>query len=109
MKPRILVQTALAMTTAALIAGCSQSPGAPAAQVDRPAYIMSVPVTTAQTQGDVEGRYGGQVVEWNAGEGYAVVGLDARAAKAQNLRAQALGTGPVAEPNLNQFQGARWR
>lgn len=105
MKPRSLVQGALGLCTAALIAGCSQSPGTPAAQAYRPAYILQVPVTAQDTRQELEGRYGGKVVELNTQEGYAVVGLDQAAAKTQNLRAQALGAGPVAEPNLNQFQG----
>ncbi|WP_216319104.1 S8 family serine peptidase [Deinococcus aestuarii] len=104
MKPQLLVRTALGLCTAALIAGCNQASTVPTAQSERPEYVMSVPVTPQDTPQTLGARYGGRVVELNAEAGFAVVGLDAGAAKTRNLRAQALGDEPVAEPNIDQFQ-----
>lgn len=74
------------LASALLLAGCGQlTSQSPPAQPSY-AYAATVPVTATDTQSSVEARYGGTVVVWQPGAGFAVLGL------AQPLSGGAVGT-----------------
>ena len=90
----LLLAAGLALT------GCSTEGVGPVAESKSDAdYVLTVALEPQDTRGEVEARYGGQVVVWEEGV-YAVLGLDG------NLATQARSRrGATVEANKNVFEG----